>query len=374
MNDERQGLPSASILHRLAACPGSWTLCKGLPETESSPEAEFGTVVHAYLAGNMREEDLTPEENDMALSCLQIEERLVADWRGRLQIPATDLVECRRKDGRLWLYQDNGDKYFSGETDTVYIWNRHALVLDYKTGRGEQAEASDNLQLRAYAVLVVNNHGWMKTVEVGIIQPLVTHSPTLCRYGVDELIAAQKELLYILSAATSQHAELETGDHCKYCRAQAICPKVKEEVQRFSALTINASGLTIPDEDMAALRARCGAAKKMIGAIEAECFRRAEANPEKWRELGWEIREGSGRRAVEDVTTVSERLNAAGASWQEIAGECTITITSVETLTRKAMGLKGKAVKDAANRILDGCTTTKTAKPSLKRIGSIDEE
>lgn len=372
MSDDRQNLPSASGIARLQACPGSLRMTRGLPDRPTE-DSDFGTRVHAFLARELDWDDLAPAEADIAESCQAIEETVVKQWRLRCEIPDDAHVETFRDNKRLWLERD-GEKLCSGLADVIHRWGRVACIIDYKTLPGDHKDSMDNLQLRCLAVLASSELGWLASVDVCIIQPLVTHTPTICHYGTDDLIAAQKELLGILDAANKPDAPLVPGDQCKFCRANAICPAVHKEVETLSALTINAGGLTVPDEDMARLLGKCGSASKMIASIKAECFRRAEADPATWRSYGYEIREGAGRRSVENVAEVSERLNARGASWQDITAACSITIGDVEALTRKATGLKGMKLKDEAMHILDGCVSVKKSKPSLKRIGQEDEE
>src|ERR1700746_72512 len=66
--DERLGLPSASSWHRYELCAGSWQLEQearrlGQVAHETSPVAERGTLIHAYLAGEP-DEDGNPIELD----------------------------------------------------------------------------------------------------------------------------------------------------------------------------------------------------------------------------------------------------------------------------------------------------------------------
>lgn len=373
MNDERQGLPSASSIHRLQACPGSHRMCAGIPD-KPTDDSDFGNRVHEFLAGKREADTLTPEELDIAEDCQEIEARMVAEWKLRNQITDEDTVAVTRDSERLWLTVCEKSAC-SGVADVVYQWGRSVLILDYKTLPGDHADSDENLQLRCLACLVDEKNGYMlKSVDVAIIQPLVTHSPTVCHYDTATIDRARTELVEILLTSQQPAAPLRSGDHCKFCRAASVCPEVRKEVETLSALTIHESGLTVPDEDIAALRGKCGMAKKMIAAIEAEAFKRAQADPAKWREMGWEIKEGAGRRSVEDVRTVSERLNEAGCDWPEITAACSITIGDVEALTRKATGAKGVALKDKVSGVLLGCVTVKTAKPSLKRIGKEDEE
>lgn len=377
MIDERQGLPSASNIHRLAACPGSQRMCAGIPDKPTA-DSDFGNHVHEFLAGKLDptdfSQDLTPEELDIAEACQAIEGRIVNEWRARHGIQDNAAVAITRDSERLWL-EIYGQKECSGVADTIYSWECHALVIDYKTLPGDHKDSTDNLQLRCLAVLANRRSDYkLESVDVAIIQPLKTHNPTVCHYDQSALHQATNELVLILEVAKQPDAPLNPGDHCKYCRAASICPAVHKEVETLSALTINASGLTVSDEDMARLRGKTGAAKKMIAAIEAEAFKRAQADPETWRKYGYEIKEGAGKRSVENVAMVGERLNSLGASWTDISGECSITIKSVETLTRSATGEKGMGLKRKVEEVLEGCIETRTAKPSLKRITGEDEE
>ncbi len=371
MND-RQNLPSASGISRLASCPGSLRLCRDLPETTSA-DSDFGNHIHEFLAGTRKAEDLTPEELDIAESCVAIEEKVVKQWRLRCEIPDDANISTYRDNQRMWLEID-GEKKCSGLADVVHVWDRRALVIDFKTLVGDHGDATDNLQLRCLAILAQQHVGWLRCADVAIIQPLVTHSPTVCHYGVDDLIAAQKELLQILAAANNPNAPLVPGDQCKLCRANAVCPAVHQEVTELSLMTLRNAELMIGDEEMAELLSRTGPAMKMCASIRAEAFRRAEADPAAWRSYGYEIREGAGKRTVTDVATAAERMNAKGVDYKDITAACSISIKAVKTLVRGATNAKGMALEAAVDELLEGCCAVKKARPSLKKIGAALEE
>ena len=197
---------------------------------------------------------------------------------------------------------------------------------------------------------------------------------TLCRYTREDLSYARAELFRTLAAANAPDAPRHAGDHCRYCKAAPTCPAVHREIETLATLTIQEPGLTVSDEQIASLLNLCGPAQKMIGSIRAEAFRRAEADPAGWRAMGFEIAAGKGRRTVDDVATVCERLHAAGASWQDITRACSVPLKNVEALARDATGAKGMALKTEVKGILAGCVETKTGKPTLKRIGATEDE
>lgn len=353
-------------------------MCRGIPDRPTA-DSDFGTRVHEFLAGKIDAIELTHEMLDIAESCQSIEAKVVKQWRARCEV----FEECEIPDGgirvsrdceRLWL-EIHGEKRCSGVADVIHSWGRHALVVDFKTLTGDHKDSTDNLQLRCLAILANRNFDYrLKSVDVAIVQPLVTHTPTVTHYDGPALHAAMEELVGILNASEKPDAPLVAGDQCRFCRAAAICPAVRKEVETLAVTTINATGLTVSDSELATLLGRCGAARKMIESVKAECFRRAEADPETWRAMGYEIREGAGKRAVEDIATVSDRLNAMGVPWQKITGACSITLKALEPLVREATKEKGMGLKKKVGALLEDCVAIKKSKPSLKKIGVEDDE
>ncbi len=373
--DPRKGLPSASSLHRIAACPGSVRLSRGIPDRPTA-DSDFGTRIHAALAGTLDPKELSHEEEDIYDACQTIEARLVKQWRLRHAIPDDAEVKVTRDSERLWLTR-HGEPIFSGVADVIYRYDDCAAVFDYKTLPGDHADSDENLQLRSLACLVDENAGFrLGSADVAIIQPLKTWTPEVCSYDLDALKFSHAELHTILDRAEDRDAALKTGTHCGFCRAASICPAVHKEVTTMSQLTIQQeSGIALPDEDLAALGERLAPARKMIESIKAEIRRRVEADPERWRkEFGWEMKEGVGKRAVTDIATVADRLEAKGASMTDITKACSITMKNVETLVRAATGAKGIGLKAECDALLEGCITVKTSAPSLKRIGAGDDD
>ncbi len=358
---ERKNLPSASGLEQLALCPGSWNLQRGIPDS-SSPEADSGTRIHAALAGEVV--SLTPEEQDIADSCREIEKRTLDAWAK----PDEGIV-CKREE-RMWL-KDGGAEVFSGKPDVIYFQGKRACYLDYKTGRSEQTAAAENFQLTATAVLIGENPR-IEEVTCGIIAPLVTHKVDLVVFDRAAINAACDGILASIAAAMKPDAPLAPGEkQCRWCRAQLICPAVKAELKTISEVTIHEPDLVVSNEDLGALLDKCGRAMKLIAQIGTECRRRLEAGQTI---PGWELVDAKGKRKVSDVVLVGERLAAAGAEWKDIAAASTINIGAVKTLAREASKKKGKDLATFVDSVLNGATSTSEAKKRLKRIGAALED
>jgi PD-(D/E)XK nuclease superfamily len=136
--DERLGRPSASSWRRYELCAGSWQLETearqlGQAAHETSPAAQRGSLIHAYLAGVV-DEDGTEIKLDES-------ERQTADF---LQERATEQVKrifgdeptLELAEKRLWLTV-GGRKAASGRFDRVIYTPTVALVQDFKTGWSE---------------------------------------------------------------------------------------------------------------------------------------------------------------------------------------------------------------------------------------------
>jgi hypothetical protein len=368
MTDERANLPSASGIARIASCRGSFLLEQSVDfETESS-DSESGTVIHTHLSGQVTPRPLTPDEMDVADSCKKIEGDVRVQWKH-----AGEMRTIR--ESRLWLDDGDGKNVLSGQADVIYIQGSRALILDYKSSFGHVAQAAQNYQLATLAVLVWESYPEVNEITAGIIAPRVTHEVHAVEYNEEDLKIARREIRKLAAEALMPGGALVPGEsQCQYCKAKMICPALKKEEKMVLDLPEAKNLSLVPDEEMAIARDVVGRMKKRCAEIEAESLRRAQLNPEKWQGLGWVVTEGSGRKKVTDVGLAAERLVAKGARWWDVAKASTITISAIKELCRAATGLKGKKLTDAVNEVLDGTTDTKQTKPTLKRVGAIEEE
>lgn len=273
--DERNGLPSASGLERIALCPGSWRLESQCPRDEGGEDAASGTRIHAWLAGEQVE--LSEDEASIAEKCREQASSLIAAG-------STKSIEQR-----LWYADKSGSRLYSGQADIIARIGDSALIVDYKTGRGAVAASPENIQLRALAVLVKHNFPDVQHVAVAIIQPLARKEPVVCEYGPEELKEAEKQILAILEAAKNEDAELVPSEAaCKYCRAKTICPALRESLtvpvvaaNGDAKEVMQASAKAITGADLGNLIAtKVPLARMLCDALEKEAFARLVANPD----------------------------------------------------------------------------------------------
>ncbi len=364
---ERQNMPSASGYSRLLNCPGSWALEQKCEKDEGSPEATSGTRIHAWLAGETVEPELTMQEMDTALMCRSLEESAIGEWSRRS--PMYSILREER------LYLRKGlSVYFSGQPDVVCIEGSRALLLDYKTSYGKQQDSSENDQLRALAVLLRYEYPQLTEITAGIVQPGAGMKVQLTVFTKEHLDAATDELAGALQSYKQPDAPLVLGEHCKWCRAKAICPKQTGQFTKLSNMTIG-TGLDrqemLTNDVLFQLLKQKGNVVKFIGELESEAKRRLEAGQTiEGDGEQYALVESDGKRKVTDNAGLAEKLMLeCGITSKELLEQCaTIKVSELDTLMRVRTGKKVKEIKAWQEENLADCIQKTTSGKVLERV------
>jgi len=359
MSDERKNLPSASSMERYALCPGSWRAEQGQPD-ETTEDAEMGNRIHAALAGETVTPPLTDDEERVREACIIQGEALMDEVVG-------DSKATREQ--RIWSL----DERWSGKPDVVALsqvnLDRHALVIDYKTGRGDVTDATGNMQLRALAVLVADQC-WADRVTVAIVQPLAG-PVSVCVYDGDALDKARVEIDDIIRLTQKPDApRIPSAKACKYCKAKGVCPEA-QKLATDAPLAVSRDGreLSISPERMAEFLEQVPAIEAVVDAVKAKAKRMLEADPESVP--GWKLKPGAERETITDPTTVYNRASALGVNAKAFMGCVSVAKGKLKDAVKAATGDKGKALDARMDTILAGCTETKAAAPSLAKVKEV---
>lgn len=224
----------ASASHRWMACPGSVRLSADIPEGPPSEHALEGTAAH-----ELAETCLNSGKDAVALAC----NKWPVEMTSYVQVY---LDHVRAQPGTLYVEQRftlerlNPPADMFGTADAV-VWdedNRRLFVGDLKYGRGVVVEVEENPQLMYYAlgaVLALNVRP--DEITVCIVQPRADHPDGPIRewtFSWDRLVAFKQELLEKAELAMMDDSPIgPVGEHCKWCRAKAICP-----AQMSNAVTV----------------------------------------------------------------------------------------------------------------------------------------
>lgn len=225
--------PSASSIWM--KCVGMPYMVEGLPDT-SSVYADRGTAAHELL------EQWITGKVEIELS--------TATWRASngVSLIGEDLDAVRVAYNYLVDQCEIGD-----EVDTEVklrfnddLWGTadfvryrpetmELLVADYKHGSGVAVEANRNPQGMIYALMKAKQLGnrGIRSVKFVIIQPRCWHQDGPIREfvmdGADMLDWAADIEDAIQRFKQGSKNDLTPGDHCRWCKAAAICPALKEK-------------------------------------------------------------------------------------------------------------------------------------------------
>lgn len=381
--DVREGLPSASSLARLVACPGSWGMERGLPDF-SGEAAERGSRIHAWLEWDIRgcigdEPVLVDEEEyEAAMDCRRV---LAETARSVLGFAGYGLFMAEE---RLWLRDEMiGDRLMSGAADVVFVSEdgRGYLIADYKTGRVAAEPEECNKQVMALAVMLADyleDKGLGYDVIYGVIvQPLVSHAPQCVAYRSEDVAGARAYIEGALWAATASISEAKlvpSAGACNYCRAKLICPALRGEVvactesavDRVCWESLDAQG-KLRAYDLACLAEKWGA------TVKAKCRDDLEAG---LAIDGLQLKEGNKVRSVTDVEGAYQLL-ADVLPADAFVRACSVKISSlekeycnVEQARDEANGAKKRTQAvlraELASR-LDACIGMKQNRASVER-------
>lgn len=237
----------ASSMERWSACPGSVALSEGIAG-KSSIYAEEGTAAHALGEHCLRINSYAAKFIDVGFSFDDHGERKTITVTDEMAAAVQTYVDhCRSIQGTMHVEHkfDLSEVYHGlfGTSDSVIFDEKSATlhVIDYKHGAGKPVDVIGNPQLRYYAVGALITLGYKAAqVVITVVQPRCEHKDghirsetmaviDLLDWTADLVAYAKKVSEAEQSKLTGDEwtsAYLADGDHCRWCRAAATCPKL----------------------------------------------------------------------------------------------------------------------------------------------------
>lgn len=358
--DDRGKWTSASAAEYDALCPARHLRSLAVPEQPSGQDAQRGNRIHAALAGETVNPPLNGEEYECFEQLKRMEFDVIKQWSG-----GQETVCCRER--RLWMFV--GDVQHSGKPDAIYFDNatNRALIIDYKTGRGDVTKSPSNLQLRDLAVLVARNNS-SYDVTVCILQPFTT--PLLCRYDADFLLAALSNLESRVQASNDPTARAFPGEkQCKWCRAKATCPEFLTSCEP----PVDAACCEPAEEQIRVSIAsldgpRLGTFLSMVRLASDTAEEEVRLRLGKGQTVdGWKLGKPTTRETITDPNTVHERFVNRGGSTTLFLECITVAKGKLKTALKAATGLKGKPLDEGMADLVAGCVEEKEISPKLEQ-------
>ena len=234
---QHSNIVGGSTAKRVINCPGSVALVQKMPPKPSSKYADEGTLLHDTIAEHLAtlkplETFLGKKYEDQVLTQELIDDKLV---------PALALLdEIDPKQEMSYEVETRvgfGDLLpgVFGSTDFVGRLGDKAVVLDWKFGSGVAVPAEENEQLMFYAAAAMRTDALKWAFEGATeIECVIVQPPMIRRWVTTPERVAQFEhqLVKAVKAAEQPDAGLKAGDHCRWCAAKPVCPKMTGAVDR----------------------------------------------------------------------------------------------------------------------------------------------
>ena len=208
-----------------------------MPPKPSSKYADEGTLLHNVMAELIMGEEppdyyLGTRYEDQILTPELVEEKI---WPA---LRALDILDPEQKmeieaETRVGF----GDLLpgVFGSTDLIGRLGNRAVVLDWKFGDGVVVEVEENPQLMFYAAAAMRTPEAQWAFEgVTEIEMVIVQPPEVRRWVTTPMRIArfEQELVQAVKQAEKPDAKLAVGDHCRWCAAKPICPKMTGAADR----------------------------------------------------------------------------------------------------------------------------------------------
>ena len=243
---QHSNIVGGSTAKRVIACPASVKLVQQIPSKDIPNEhADRGTLLHNVIADVLEfneapEKYLGTKYNDQVLTEELIDEKITVALAALEEIDPTNIMAFK-----IETRVGFGDFLpgVFGSTDLLGRIGKRAIVLDWKFGDGVLVSAEENEQLLFYAAAAMRTEEskWIfegaTEIECIIVQP-----PEIRRWVTTPQRVAlfEQELRRAVHESHSEAASMAAGDHCRWCAAKPICPKMTGQVERVMQTKLQA--------------------------------------------------------------------------------------------------------------------------------------
>lgn len=326
-------------------CPGSISLCQGIPDKGSS-YAEEGTLAHslAELIINYNLSRMTKAEFKKAIKdiesnsfyCQEMQD-YIKDYTERIWelmneakavCKDAELLTEQRLDFSAWV--PGG----FGTGDVVIVYDKVIHICDLKYGKGVGVSAERNPQLMLYGLGALSTYDMLydiETIKLTIIQPRLD-SISSYEISAEELQQWGETVVKpAAAAALADSAECTAGDWCRFCKAKAVCRARKDAMTELAGLEFKDARL-LDDSEIGEVLRMADLLTAWAGDVKEYAQEEAEKG-KKWD--GWKLVEGRSNRKYSDEAKVAEALKNAGYDEALLYEKKLYGITAIEKIIGK---------------------------------------
>ncbi|MBQ6419152.1 MAG: DUF2800 domain-containing protein [Synergistaceae bacterium] len=311
----KHALLSASASERWLKCPPSAKLC-AQQEDKVSSYAQQGTDAHE-LCRHLVETALGRPSRDPTRELAYYDAEMQEAAEGYRDFVVEQIEEAKElcKDPLVCVEQKlDFSKWVElgfGTGDCVIVADGLLHVIDFKYGLGVLVEATENSQLKCYALGALDTFGDLydiRRIKLSIYQPRRENVDTfelsaeqLFKWA-DEVLAPTAKLAY------EGKGEFAVGEHCRFCKVKATCRKRAEyslELAQYEFVEVP----TLDEIEIAAILPRIDTLVSWADDVKDYALKQALAGVHY---PGWKLVEGRSNRKYTDEAAVAGAVSSAG--------------------------------------------------------------
>lgn len=342
----KHAILSASGASRWMACTPSAVLEQQF-ENKSSVFAEEGTLAHELgeLTLKLNLGEITKRTFNSKFKKIQENKLYSADMPDYVQTYVDTCLERvseakattpdalfkieQRLDFSEWV----PDGFGTG--DFVIIADGTMEVCDLKYGKGVPVSANNNKQMMLYALGAIAEFNFLydiQKVRMTIIQPRLDNISTFEVTTEDLLKWAEDYVRPRAELAIKGKGEFCAGDHCKFCRAKAVCKARAEKNMELAKYDFEEPVL-LDNNDVAYILSKIDELVNWAGDVKDFALEQA-LNGEEYD--GFKVVEGRSNRKYADTEAIVEILRDNNFNDPDIFKPSElITLTNMEKLVGK---------------------------------------
>lgn len=244
-----------------------------------------------------------------------------------------------------------------GTGDFVIIADGTMEVCDLKYGKGVPVSADNNKQMMLYALGAISEFGFLYDIEkvrMTIIQPRLDNISTF-EVTVEDLLKWAEEFVKPKAElAIKGEGEFFAGDHCRFCRAKAVC-RAREDKNLELAKYDFQEPPTMDNNDIAYVLSKVDELVSWASDVKGYALESALKGEEF---DGFKIVEGRSNRKWSSEEDVAKTLIAEGFQ------ESMIYTRKLDGISKIEAAIGKKEVK----RLLSGYIIKPVGKPTLVPI------
>ena len=336
MSATSHAILSASSSHRWLNCSPSARLEKEFADRETEAARE-GTAAHALCEHKLKkalklrsERPVSEYETDEMDACTDDYVAFVLESIAEAKLRCPDPIVLIERHLDFSCYVPDG----FGTGDALIIGDGVLHIIDFKYGMGVLVDATENPQLKLYALGALEEFGNLydiSEVRMTIFQPRRENVSTWSVSVSDLLAWANDTLRPKAVLAFKGEGEFAPGEWCVFCKAAVKCRARAEEKLRLAKYEFALPPL-LTDAEIEDILARLNDLTRWANDIVAYATDAALNHGKEWN--GFKLVEGRSVRKYRDEAAVA--LAARKAGYADIYKKSLIPLTEMERLMGRA--------------------------------------